>query len=143
MALSNKQLKMWVSIHLLLTIINTAIQFYMRQWYNNVFYVGSLSWLFAFLIGAYSDGIALKLCRAYFFSFPFYSVFAYVMMLKRGKSLWFSIMCFIDAISTICMFLFLAHDVEYLYWVSVGIQFCHASLFFVASKMTALKEQPS
>lgn len=143
MAFSNKELKMWVSIHLLLTIVNAVIQFYMRQGSNNVFYVGSLSWLFAFLIGAYSDGIACKLCRVYCFSFLLYSVFAYVQMLKRGKSLLFSMMCFIDVVSTICMFVFLAHDVEYLYWVSLGIQFCHASLFIVVSKMIVLREQLS
>ena len=136
MTLSKKGIRIWVLVHLAVTLINIWDPLKISCPY---LYFGSLSGWFAFLEGFFAEDLVFaNVCFWYGLLFTAFSLLAYLMTLWKDKHLWFFAMCCIDVVFMVFIFAF-SGNAGTTDWISVVIQALHAAAFLLLTRNSSIE----
>lgn len=123
-----RKIRMWAAAYLVVTVLNFVFSLLLSSFLP----FGLLSGVYAFGTFAFSDyeSIWFEITFIYFFFIFAFSVFAFTITLVKGKGLWFLVLCCIDSIA--CLFIFLCvPDIEPgpEHWSAFALQIVFAAFF--------------
>ncbi len=123
-----RKIRTWAAVYLVVTVLNSVFSLLLSHFLP----FGLLSGHYAFATYAFSDNesIWFGITFMYFYFIYAFSVFAFTVTLVKGKGLWFLILCCVDSLACLIIFLCVP-DIEPgpEHWSGLAIQIVFVALF--------------